>query len=110
MAEDPAADHPIAALKTEIMGHRGASDSCFMVPRDNALVEVAGTTMGSFDHARFGLLTSRHGRWNHQQVISSRRIEQATCEQGVNPESGRRVFHQKCASTRADRSAPTCAF
>ena len=90
-------------LKTEIMDPIGASDTWRYIPYDNALVDVHGTLMesvgggtrwggglwmDSLDHARFGLLISRHGNWNGEQIVSSQWIDRATCAQGLNPEYG----------------------
>ncbi len=90
-------------LKTEIMDPIGASTTWSYRAYDNAIVDVDGTPMpsisggtrwggglwmNSFDHARFGLLISRDGKWNDKQVISSDWITQATKQQGVNTSYG----------------------
>jgi CubicO group peptidase (beta-lactamase class C family) len=40
------------------------------------------------DLARFGYLTSRHGRWRDQQILSERWIDMATTPTAVHPTSG----------------------
>ena len=84
-------------LKTEIMDPIGASDTWRWLGYDNADVEVDGKTMRSVpggtrwgaglwmnsrDHARFGLLMSRMGRWNGRQLVSASWIKQATTQGG----------------------------
>jgi CubicO group peptidase (beta-lactamase class C family) len=90
-------------LKTEIMDPIGASNSWVYHAYDNAMVDVDGTKMPSIsggtrwggglwistlDHARFGLLILREGRWADTQVISKAWLDEATKLQGKNPEYG----------------------
>ena len=72
-------------LKTEIMDPIGASNTWKWIGYDNADVDVDGKKMRSVpggtrwgggiwmstrDHARFGLLMSRRGKWNDRQLVS----------------------------------------
>lgn len=90
-------------LKTEIMDPIGASATWSYRAYDNATVDIDGTPIpsvsggtrwggglwiNSFDHARFGLLISRGGKWNDTQIISSNWINEATKPQGVNTSYG----------------------
>ena len=47
-----------------------------------------GVWISSRDHARFGLLFSRRGRWGDQQLISERWIDEATTPSEVEPTYG----------------------
>lgn len=47
-----------------------------------------GLFIGSRDHARFGLLFQRGGRWDGRQLISPAWIDEATAPCPVNPEYG----------------------
>ena len=84
-------------LKTEIMDPIGASDTWKWLGYDNADVEIEGKMMKSVpggtrwgggiwmssrDHARFGLLMSRMGKWNGKQLVSESWIKQATARGG----------------------------
>jgi CubicO group peptidase (beta-lactamase class C family) len=90
-------------LKREIMDPIGASSTWKYIPYDNAMVQVDGRPMPSvsggtrwggglwmntFDHARFGLMISREGRWGSRQIISKAWLDQATVPQGQNPQYG----------------------
>jgi CubicO group peptidase (beta-lactamase class C family) len=84
-------------LKTEIMDPIGASDTWQWLGYDNADVQVEGKTMRSVpggtrwgaglwmnsrDHARYGLLMARRGKWNGRQLVSESWIRQATTRGG----------------------------
>ena len=86
-------------LKTEIMDPIGASSTWTYHPYHNSTVSIEGTPMPSvsggtrwggglwmntLDHARFGLLISRNGKWNDTQIVSADWIAQATRQQGVS--------------------------
>jgi len=47
-----------------------------------------GVWAGSRDHARFGLLHLRNGRWGERQVLSERWVAEATAAGDVNPVYG----------------------
>lgn len=84
-------------LKTEIMDPIGASDTWQWLGYDNADVQVEGKTMRSVpggtrwgaglwmnsrDHARYGLLMARMGKWKGRQLLSESWIRQATTRGG----------------------------
>lgn len=84
-------------LKTEIMDPIGASNTWKWLGYDNADVTINGKTMRSVpggtrwgaglwmssrDHARFGLLMARAGKWNGRQLVPSNWIAQATTRGG----------------------------
>ena len=86
-------------LKTEIMDPIGASNTWKWLGYDNADVEIEGKTvksvpggtrwgggiwMNSRDHARYGLLMARNGKWNGKQLLSERWIKEATAAGGVS--------------------------
>lgn len=90
-------------LKTEIMDPIGASDTWRYHAYDNAFVEIdgrkipsvsggtrwgAGLWISTLDHARFGLLALRHGAWDGRQIVSRDWFDDATKQQGKNPEYG----------------------
>ncbi|HEX8875762.1 MAG TPA: serine hydrolase [Phycisphaerales bacterium] len=95
-------------LRTEVMNKIGASKTWKWVPYDNAMVEVeigggkkemlpsvsGGTRWGgglwisTLDHARFGLLISRGGKWGGRTVVSDQWVRQATKQQGVKSDYG----------------------
>jgi CubicO group peptidase (beta-lactamase class C family) len=90
-------------LKDEIMDPIGASDTWRYLGYDNADVEIDGVTMksvtggtrwgagiwiNSYDHARFGLLFLRNGKWNDRQLISRDWIRRATTRASVGPDYG----------------------
>ena len=85
-------------LKTEIMDPIGASDTWKWLGYDNADVEIEGKTvksvpggtrwgggiwMNTRDHARYGLLMARHGKWNGKQLLSERWVKEATAPGGA---------------------------
>jgi CubicO group peptidase (beta-lactamase class C family) len=86
-----------------IMDPIGASDTWEWHGYDNSVVEIGGRRVESVsggghwgggvfastrDHARFGLLFLRHGRWNGRQLISQRWIDMATTPTDVKPVYG----------------------
>lgn len=92
-----------AILKREIMDPIGASNSWEWHGYRNSTVEIDGKRMESVsggghwgggvwastrDHARFGLLFARGGRWNGRQLISERWIKLATTPTPLRPVYG----------------------
>ncbi len=96
-------------LKSEVMDPIGASGTWVYHAYDNAAVEVdgkpmksvsggtrwgAGLWMSTRDHARFGLLILRRGKWGEEtgkgvrQIISESWIRAATTRHGKNPGYG----------------------
>jgi len=84
-------------LKTEIMDPIGGSGTWVYHGYQNSNVEVDGKAMTSVsggtrwggglwmstrDHARFGLLMLRKGKWNDKQIISEAWLKQATTAGG----------------------------
>jgi CubicO group peptidase (beta-lactamase class C family) len=93
--------------RDEVMNPIGASPTWKWIPYDNAMVEVdvggtkqmmpsisGGTRWGgglwinTLDHARFGLLISRGGKWGDRQIVSEQWIREATKQQGVKSDYG----------------------
>jgi CubicO group peptidase (beta-lactamase class C family) len=90
-------------LREAIMGPIGASDTWEWHGYDTSWVEVDGRRVQSVsggghwggglfistrDHARFGLLHLRRGRWGERQLLSERWIDLATEPCPVNPSYG----------------------
>jgi CubicO group peptidase (beta-lactamase class C family) len=90
-------------LKTRIMDPIGASPTWRWHGYGNSWIELDGLRMQSVsggghfgggmfvsaaDHARFGLLMERHGRWGDRQLVSREWIEQATRPSQVKPDYG----------------------
>jgi CubicO group peptidase (beta-lactamase class C family) len=91
-------------LKTEIMDPIGASDTWRYHGYANSQVDVEGRMiesvsggtrwggglwMNTRDHARFGYLILRKGRWNDRQLLSEAWITEATASRGpVGPDYG----------------------
>jgi CubicO group peptidase (beta-lactamase class C family) len=90
-------------LKTEIMDPIGASNTWHWYGYSTSTVTIngqpmqsvsggtrwgGGLWMSSLDHARFGYLILRKGRWQNKQLISEHWLQEATRPQGVNPEYG----------------------
>lgn len=94
-------------LRSEVMNPIGASQMWKWIPYDNATVEVdvggkkemmpsvsGGTRWGgglwisTLDHARFGLLVSRGGKWGDKQIVSEQWVREATKPQGVKSDYG----------------------
>ena len=111
-------------LKTEIMDPIGASDTWKWLGYDNADVEVEGKMMKSVpggtrwgggiwmssrDHARFGLLLSRTGKWNGKQLVSASWIKQATT-QGGPPNSNDYGYLWWLNTKGGNRGVPTTSF
>jgi CubicO group peptidase (beta-lactamase class C family) len=84
-------------LKAEILDPIGASDTWVYHGYDNSDVVVNGKIMKSVpggtrwggglwisarDHARFGYLMLRRGRWNDRQILSESWVKQATTRGG----------------------------
>lgn len=90
-------------LKEKIMDPIGASSTWRWYGYDNSFVNVdgimvqsvsggghfgGGLFINSYDHARFGLLFCRNGKWKDQQLISSSWINAARRPSKVNPSYG----------------------
>jgi len=90
-------------LKEKIMDPIGASTTWRWFGYDHSFVLVDGIQMQSvsggghsgggifintLDHARFGLLFLRDGKWNNQQLVSKAWIEKATTSSKANPSYG----------------------
>jgi len=92
-----------SVLKDEVMDPIGASDTWRYHGYANSEVEIDGKRMPSvsggtrwggglwistLDHARFGYLMLRRGRWKDRQIISDRWLRQATTRGTVGPDYG----------------------
>lgn len=90
-------------LEARIMDPIGASPTWRWHGYDNSWIELDGLRMQSVsggghfgggmfvsaaDHARFGLLMERHGRWGDRQLVSREWIDQATRPSPVKPDYG----------------------
>ena len=90
-------------LKTEIMDPIGASNTWIYHGYDNSDVEVDGKKMISVgggtrwggglwmstrDHARFGYLMLRQGKWGDRQIVSEAWVRQATTRGKTGPDYG----------------------
>ena len=90
-------------LRDEIMDPIGASDTWEWHGYRNSWVEIDGTRMESvsggghwgggvwastLDHARFGLLFLRRGRWNDRQLVSKNWIDMMTTATDIMPTYG----------------------
>lgn len=87
-------------LKREIMDPIGASDTWQWHGYRNSYVTIDGKEMqsvsggghwgggvwaNSFDHARFGYLFLRRGKWQDRQLISEKWVDMATTPSKLNP-------------------------
>ena len=90
-------------LKEKIMDPIGASTTWRWYGYDNSFVTIDGLMMqsvsggghfggglfiNSYDHARFGLLFCRNGKWKNQELISPSWIASARQPSSVNPSYG----------------------
>lgn len=90
-------------FKEKIMDPIGASTTWRWYGYENSFVNVDGIMMqsvsggghfggglfiNSYDHARFGLLFARRGKWNNQQLISPQWITEARKPSSANPKYG----------------------
>ncbi len=90
-------------LKEEIMDPIGASDTWRYLGYENSWVDIDGQRMqsvtggtrwgggiwiNSYDHARFGLLMLRSGKWRDRVLISEQWMERATTRGDVGPDYG----------------------
>jgi CubicO group peptidase (beta-lactamase class C family) len=90
-------------LKENIMDPIGASTTWRWYGYDDAFVNIDGMMMqtvsggghfggglfiNTLDHARFGLLFARKGKWNDRQLISSSWIAEARQPSAANPSYG----------------------
>lgn len=90
-------------LKTRVMDPIGASSTWRWHGYENSWVTLDGLSMQSVsggghfgggmfistaDHARFGLLMLRDGRWGEQRLLSSRWISQSTRPSPMKPDYG----------------------
>ena len=110
-------------LKTRIMDPIGASNHWRWYGYDNSWVDIDGLRMQSVsggghwgggmqisaqDHARFGYLFLRNGRWNGKQLISEKWIQMATSPTNVRPGYGY-MWWLNTGQT-PHKSAPASAF
>ena len=92
-----------AVLKTGVMQPIGASETWTWQPYRNSWVEIDGVRMPSVpggshwggglwmstrDHARFGLLISRGGRWEGRELVAGTWIDEMRCPCALNPQYG----------------------
>ncbi len=90
-------------LRDEIMDPIGASDTWKYLGYENSWVDIdgqrvqsvtGGTRWGggiwinSFDHARFGLLMLRGGKWRDRTLLSEEWLDEATTRGEVGPDYG----------------------
>ena len=90
-------------FKEAVMDPIGASDTWEWHGYDNSYVDIGGRRVQSVsggghwgggvwvssrDHARFGYLHLRRGRWGERQLVSESWIETATAPSAVNPGYG----------------------
>ena len=90
-------------LKDELMDPIGASESWRYLGYENSWVAVDGRRMqsvtggtrwgggiwiNSFDHARFGLLLLRGGKWRDRSLLSEEWMTRATTRGNVGPDYG----------------------
>ena len=90
-------------LKDEVMDPIGASDTWQYHGYENADIEIdgqvvrsvtggtrwgAGIWINSYDHARFGYLFLRNGKWKDRQIISEKWIRMATTRGTAGPDYG----------------------
>lgn len=90
-------------LKDEIMKPIGASDSWKWVPYENAYADVNGVKMpsvsggtrwggglwiNSMDHARFGLLFLRNGKWAGREILPAAWVQESITPGEKNPDYG----------------------
>ncbi|HEY0672913.1 MAG TPA: serine hydrolase [Longimicrobiales bacterium] len=110
-------------LKAKIMDPIGASHTWRWYGYENSWVDLDGLRMQSVsggghwgggmqisarDHARFGYLFLRHGRWQDRQLISEKWIQQATSPTDIRPGYG---FMWWLNTDRAvHKTAPASAF
>ncbi len=109
-------------LKTRIMDPIGASNTWRWHGYENSWVELDGLRMQSVsggghwggglhisarDHARFGYLFLRNGKWQNRQLISESWIKQATTPTDVRPGYG---YMWWLNSERTHKRAPASAF
>jgi CubicO group peptidase (beta-lactamase class C family) len=110
-------------LKTRIMDPIGASDTWKWYGYENSWVDIDGVRMPSVsggghwgggmqisaqDHARFGYLFLRNGRWNGKQLISEKWINQAMTPTDVRPGYGYMWWLN--TNNAAHKSAPATAY
>lgn len=97
-------DEPLpAVLKRNVMDPIGASDGWEWHGYETSMVDLNGEQVESvsggahwggglwidtFDHARFGLLYSRRGRWNDKQIVSESWVYAMTEPCSIKPEYG----------------------
>jgi len=90
-------------LRERIMGPIGASDTWTWHGYGNSFVEIGGQTLqsvpggthwgggmhiNSFDHARFGLLIHRQGRWHDQQILPEDWVRDLSTPSSIRPGYG----------------------
>jgi CubicO group peptidase (beta-lactamase class C family) len=90
-------------FKSEVMDPIGASDTWVWYGYENSYVDIGGQRIQSvsggghwgggvqvstWDHARFGYLHLRRGRWNDRQILSDEWIKTALTPVAANPSYG----------------------
>lgn len=110
-------------LKTRVLDPIGASVSWRWYGYENSWVDIDGLRMQSVsggghwgggmqisaqDHARFGYLFLRNGRWNGRQLISEKWIQLATSPTDVRPGYGYMWWLN--TNQTPHKSAPASAF
>ena len=110
-------------LKARIMDPIGASDTWRWFGYDNSVVEIDGKRMESVsggghwgggmqisaqDHARYGYLFLRNGRWRDRQLISEKWIAMATSPTDVRPGYGYMWWLNTAQATH--KTAPASAY
>ena len=110
-------------LKTRVMDPIGASTSWRWYGYENSWVDIDGLRMQSvsggghwgggmqisaLDHARFGYLFLRDGRWNGKQLISEKWIRMATSPTDVRPGYGYMWWLN--TNQASHKAAPASAF
>lgn len=110
-------------LKARIMDPIGASPTWRWHGYENSWIELDGLRMQSIsggghfgggmfvsaaDHARFGLLMLRHGRWGDRQLVSREWIHEATRPSPVKPDYG--YLWWLNSGRKAIPAAPESAF
>jgi len=90
-------------LKSEIMDPIGASSTWKWVPYENSYAEIGGRKMpsvsggtrwggglwiNSMDHARFGLLFLRKGKWADKQILPESWVAESIVPGPKNPDYG----------------------
>ena len=116
--------HPLAdVLREAVMDPIGASREWQWTPYDNSWVEIGGVRvpsvpggshwggglwMSTRDHARFGLLVARRGRWDGREIVPASWIDEIRTPCPLNPDYG--LMWWLNASRTQFPSAPASCF